>query len=195
MIKPLCVMFCTLLICAGMGGTTTGMVVSDETRAEAGSYRMVEVPWELVNQCGHQPYSDTSQAFCWAYCRIILDGTAHKYTEFWTGSAAVSPLAAGFHRFARTSSQEALFDILQENIDRGFPVVLAAMENTTPDHFVVVVGYRADVSQLTAGDFCILDPANAEIRAGNGDKESYTSLDSVSLPAGEQVYAAVHSGG
>lgn len=49
--------------------------------------------------------------------------------------------------------------------------MLAAMEDITPDHFVVVVWYRDDVFHLMAGDFFIFEPTNAEIRAGNGNEE------------------------
>lgn len=40
--------------------------------AASGSNIMVSVPWDKINNCGHQQYSGPCQAYCWAYCRIIL---------------------------------------------------------------------------------------------------------------------------
>lgn len=187
--KPISIILCALLICGAAGSVPQGPPAPDQAAEEAGLCVMAEVPWERINQCGHQPYAGAGQAVCWAYCRIILDGEAHRYTEYWRGETAASPLAAGYSSFARAASKQALLEVLRENIDKGCPVVLGILDQHTRSRFVVVIGYRDNPSPGTGDVFLILDPADPSIRPENGDRESYAELPSSALDQETCIYA------
>lgn len=152
--------------------------------AASGSNIMVSVPWDKINNCGHQQYSGPCQAYCWAYCRIILDNTPHTYRDYWTGSQAVAPSAAGYvSQSLKMKSKQILLETICNNIDLGRPVVVGV--NGTPGyaHFVVAIGYRAgcDRSHLSENDILILDPASSSVDAANGANETYSYLSSYAL--------------
>lgn len=152
--------------------------------AASGSNVMVSVPWDKINNCGHQQYSGPCQAYCWAYCRIILDNTPHTYRDYWTGSQAVAPSAAGYvSQSLKMKSKQILLETICNNIDLGRPVVVGV--NGTPGnaHFVVAIGYRAacNRSNLSESDILILDPASSRIDATNGTNETYSYLSSRTL--------------
>lgn len=152
--------------------------------AASGGNVIVSVPWGKVNTCGHQQYSGPCQAYCWAYCRIILDNAPHTYRDYWTGSQAVAPSAAGYiSQSLNMKSKQILLETICNNVDLGRPVVVGV--NGTPGyaHFVVAIGYRAscDRSHLSENDILILDPASSSIDAANGANETYSYLSSYTL--------------
>lgn len=146
---------------------------------------MVDVPWGRINKCGHQAVSGPCQAYCWAYCRIILDDAAHTYRDYWTGSQAVAPSAAGYSsQTTKMTSKQKLLETICNNVDLGRPVVVRVKgTGKAPFHFVVAIGYKAncDRSNLKESDILILDPASSSIKPRAGSKETYTYLNSRTL--------------
>lgn len=153
---------------------------------------IVSVPWELINKCGHQAVSGPCQAYCWAYCKIILDNKAHTYRDYWTRyqgndgqwhEAATAPSAAGYtSQTAKMTSKQVLLKTICDNVDQGRPVVVRA-KGSKAFHYVTAIGYRAgcDKNNLTEGDILVLDPASKAIQATAGAKETYTYLNSRTL--------------
>lgn len=146
---------------------------------------MVDVPWGRINKCGHQAVSGPCQAYCWAYCRIILDDAAHTYRDYWTGSQAVAPSAAGYSsQTTKMTSKQKLLETICNNVDLGRPVVVRVKgTGEAPFHFVVAIGYKAncDRSNLKESDILILDPASSSIKSRAGSTETYTYLNSCTL--------------
>lgn len=153
---------------------------------------IVSVPWELINKCGHQAVSGPCQAYCWAYCRIILDNKSHTYRDYWTRyqdsygqwhEAAASPSVAGYvSQTANMTSKQVLLKTICDNVDQGRPVVVR-VKGSKAFHYVTAIGYRAgcDKNNLTEGDILILDPASKTIQATAWSKETYTYLSSCTL--------------
>lgn len=178
-------------------------VAGDTIAATNSGNVMVNVPWKLINQCGHQTVSGPCQAYCWAYCRIILDNKAHKYTDYWTGTMAKAPSAAGYGNYTYASTEQAYYKVLYDNINKGRPVVVFVRgsrisgTNSYNDHFVVVIGYKSscNTSNFKQSDFLILDPASYKITSSNGSKATYTSLDSRVLVKNKYGYFATNGKG
>lgn len=153
---------------------------------------IVSVPWELINKCGHQAVSGPCQAYCWAYCRIILDHTSHTYRDYWTRyqgndgkwhETAAVPSAAGYtSQTAKMTSKQIFLKTICDNVDEGRPVVVR-VKGSKAFHYVTAIGYRegCDMNNLTESDILILDPASKSIQATAGAKETYTYLNSRTL--------------
>lgn len=146
---------------------------------------IVSVPWEKINSCGHQAVSGPCQAYCWAYCRIILDNTAHTYRDYWTGKLAVSPSAAGYvSQTTKMTSKQRLLETICDNVDLGRPVVVSVQgKNGAKFHYVVAIGYRkeCDRNSLKESDILILNPANGAINPAARTQETFTYLNSCTL--------------
>lgn len=159
-------------------------VISIPTYAANEETVIVSVPWEKINNCGHQAFSGPCQAYCWAYCRIILDNQAHTYFDYWTGSQAKAPSAAGYaSQSVYMKSKQTLLETICNNVDLGRPVVVGV--NGTPGyaHFVVAIGYKAGCNRnhLSESDILILNPASSAINVTRGSSETYTYLSSCTL--------------
>lgn len=169
------------------------------TTAEATSSNsnvILSIPWNLINKCGHQSVSGPCQAYCWSYCRIILDNRSHKYIEYWTSDGAKLPSAANYNDGQTANTKAALLKIVYENINLGRPVVLRVVGSSGWSyHFVVAVGYRAgcDFNNLSEKDILILDPANKSIKESAGSNETYSYLNSHTL-SGNRYWTAKSGG-
>lgn len=162
---------------------------------------LVNVPWSLINQCGHQAVSGPCQAYCWAYCRIILDQKAHTYRDYYVdGAGGATPSTVGYNDGKGAASTSELFKIIYDNVNAGKPVMLRVLgskkaDGTYYNHFVVAIGYKAtnNPNSLKQSDILILNPTNKEIKQGAGSSETYTYLSSCTL--NENRYWAAKSGG
>lgn len=151
---------------------------------------LLSVPWNLINKCGHQAVSGPCQAYCWAYCRIILDNKLHKYTDYWTGTQATAPSKAGYSSItSQLSSKQKLLETIYKNIQAGRPVVVR-VKGSSQYHFVVAIGYlkNCDPNNLKESDILILDPANGNIKPSAGAKTTYSYLSSRVLSTVEKGY-------
>ena len=100
-------------------------IIPVNATAIANEHTMVSIPWNLINKCGHQAVSGPCQAYCWAYCRIILDNQSHNYSEYWTGTMAKAPSVAGYtSQSAKMTSKQILLETICNNVDLGRPVVV-----------------------------------------------------------------------
>jgi len=154
------------------------------TAKAANSYVMLSVPWKSINQCGHQTSSGPCQAYCWAYCRMILDRKAHTYSDYWiSGVGGVAASTAGYQEGAKVSSTQELLKKVYAEINKGRPVMVQVDGYYGTYHYVVAIGYRADCDpkNLRASDILILDPANSAIQSSAGTRETYTFLSSCTL--------------
>lgn len=157
--------------------------------ATSGENVIISVPWEKINNCGHQPpYSTYCQAYCWAYCRIILDNQPHSFQDYWTGTQAKLPSVAGYNDGKNVSTTTEMLRIIYDNINSGHPVMLHVRgtqkkDGTYNNHYVVAIGYRAgsDPNNLSPNDILILNPSNRAINSSAGSNETYTYLSSCTL--------------
>lgn len=158
-------------------------IIPVNATAIANEHTMVSIPWNLINKCGHQAVSGPCQAYCWAYCRIILDNQSHNYSEYWTGTMAKAPSVAGYtSQSAKMTSKQILLETICNNVDLGRPVVVR-VKGSKAFHYVVAVGYKTNCNRnnLEESDILILDPVNKAINVLAGEKETYTYLSSCTL--------------
>ena len=151
-------------------------------KAEAANYTLLTIPWNYINQCGHQATSGPCQAYCWAYCRIILDNKPHQYTEYWLASSGLAKAAsaAGYKVNDRLSSEKEFLKAIYNEINKGRPPVITVKGSGSNLHYVTCIGYRTgcNPNNLSTSDIAILNPANAAITSSAGSKQTYSLLSS-----------------
>lgn len=147
---------------------------------------LLNIPWSYINQCGHQASSGPCQAYCWAYCRIILDNSPHTYNEYYiSGVGGVAPATAGYQVNARLSSETEFLKAIYNEINKGRPPVITVRgssrgDGTYNNHYVVCIGYRTgcNPNSLSTSDILILNPANSAITSSAGSNRTFTYLNS-----------------
>lgn len=196
--KHIVALLLSLVILISLPFVSTSVQAADSGETNV----FVTVPWELINRCGHQAVSGPCQAYCWAYCRIILDNTAHTYRDYYVnGVGGVAPSTAGYNDGKGASSTPELLKIVYDNINIGRPVMLKVVgskksDGTYNNHYVVAIGYKANSNpnNLSESDIFILDPANKNIKEDAGANETYTYLSSRTL-RDDYRYWTAKSGG
>lgn len=179
-----------------------GVFPCTQAYAATNSDVILDVPWNYINNCGHQAVSGPCQAYCWAYCRIILDNSPHTYRDYYKkNEGGVAPSAAGYNNRIRANSTLDMLRSVYENINLGRPVMIGVRgskktDGTYRDHFVVAIGYKAgtDPNNLKTGDILILDPANKKIAAGSGSNRTYTFLNSYTISKTNAYWTAKKGG-
>lgn len=194
-IRKLFVILLAIIILSGTFPVT-------QANAASSSNVILDIPWNYINQCGHQAVPGPCQAYCWAYCRIILDKTPHTYLDYYiTGKGGVAPATAGYNDRIRASTISAMLKVVYDNINMGRPVMVGVRgskksDGTYRDHFVVAIGYRVGCNRdnLTTNDIIILDPSNKSITSTAGSSKTYTYLSSYTVSS-TNAYWTAKSGG
>lgn len=193
-IRSFLAMALSISLCLTAFSTVCGPASAAET---TDGVTTVSVPWNLINKCGHQAFSGPCQAYCFAYCRTILDGKYHGYTEYWiNGVGAVSNAAAGYNDGVQTKSVQELLKVVYDNVNMGRPLILRVDgQNGSWYHWVVAIGYKTncDPNNLKTSDILILDPASKIINASKGTTPTYTYLSSCKINGNS--YRTPKSGG
>lgn len=133
--------------------------------------RTLPINWSLIKSTGKQSRVEKN-CLCraLAYCRDIIDGYAHKWTEYSEGyirsygrySYTAVCSKAGYTKKTSTS-QATVYKTIYDNIQKGKPVVInvddGAGKRSTGCHYVAVVGYVnvTNTSKLSASNFLIID--------------------------------------
>jgi hypothetical protein len=123
----------------------------------------------LINQTGHQNgVSGPCGCYALAYCRDILDGIAHQWTDYSEGwrddlgrySYSMVPSKAGYSGSWATTKQGVL-RALYDSINAGKPGMVHVV--TTNGHYVAIVGYQnvTDPNNLSEANFLMIDSANS----------------------------------
>ena len=143
--------------------------------------KTLNINWDNIAAVGKQEAHSVS---CWcfanAYCRTIIDGRVHSWSEYDANggysqfSAASSPQIAGYVRHVSYDKQASL-KAIYDSINKGYPVVVNVSSYYAPDHFVAVVGYTnvTNTNSLSESNFLIIDsvyykPNAAENMGGTG---------------------------
>ncbi|MCD8107921.1 MAG: RICIN domain-containing protein [Oscillospiraceae bacterium] len=128
------------------------------------SSKTLSINWTYINGTGRQTESGPCLCYALAYCRDILDGKTHMWTEYRENSNSVAGLASkASYTKKYTKNSSDVYKAIYEQIEAGKPVVIRVgylKGRSTGTHFVTVVGYTnvTDTSQLSASNFIILDP-------------------------------------
>ena len=132
------------------------------------SQKMLLIDWDKIKEVGHQSYSGPCGAYALAYCRTMLDGYVHYYTEYyidewshWSYGSYVN----GYYPSMKSDGYKFLYN----EIEKGKPIVIKVPGTGNNDHFVAVVGYEnvKSLDSLTAYNFLILDPNSSTFSTEN----------------------------
>ena len=144
--------------------TTTTTTTSNTSKSKTLSINM-----NVINQTGPQPYSGPCGCFAVAYCRDILDGKAHKWTEFNNGGTTNTAVwSKAKYESKNGSNKQAVLKACYDNINNNKPVVVRVTGNGSSGHYITVVGYTnvTNVNSLSEKNFKIIDPVKSAFSKG-----------------------------
>ena len=154
--------------------------VETNTSHEYGS-GILNINWSHIRSVGHQSVSGPCACYALAYCRTILDGYPHSWTEYNASSSSnPSEASAGWYLGSYESTfptqKSVAFERMYSEVINGNPVVVKV--NGSPQHYVAVVGIEnvTSTSILTAESFIIIDPAGSTYEAINMRSAGYDLL-------------------
>lgn len=159
---------------------------SGPVNQNTGSSKTLNINWTLIRNTGKQSESGPCLCYALAYCRDILDGTQHKWTEFSEGYLsskgryshnAVSGKAGYSKKYA--SSTAAVYTAVYNELNKGKPVIINVKNGRSSGcHYVAVVGYVNVTSStaLSASNFLIIDSAGGGYNTENLGSLGYTLL-------------------
>ena len=137
-----------------------------------------------LDKVGRQTESGPCGCYALAYCRTILDGYAHSWTEFdgsgtHESSKAWASWTSGTYtpEFPNEGQKDLAFQLLYQSITNGKPAIVKV---TFPNsqHYVAVVGYENVTRHgpLSAANFLILDSAASTRNVYNMAELNYDIL-------------------
>ena len=146
----------------------------DELRPFYGEYGWLQLALDrpLLEQVGHQRRGQACACYSLAYCRTLLDGEAHPYSDFNLGTneddAWCSWTAGSYESLNLTDACEVYERMVQE-LCGGNPVVILVHGSRTVQHYVAIVGFENIVpgEPLTAYNFLMLDPCAFDFEPQN----------------------------
>lgn len=141
--------------------TTTTVTTASKT---------LNVDMGIIQKTGYQPESGPCGCYALAYCRDIIDGKAHSWTEYSNEGYVKSLGRYGYTvnwskgKFVSKtgSSKSDVFKALYNSINSGKPAVVRVKGNGSTGHYVAVVGYKnvTNVNSLSEKNFLIIDSAS-----------------------------------
>ena len=133
------------------------VLASDAEAATTYNKKVLSINWDNINAVGIQTYSGPCAAYALAYCRTMLDGSVHSYTEYYIDGWCHWYLGSYVNGYYTSSEQDAYKFIFQQ-IENGDPVVVRVTAWSS-EHYVAVVGYEnvKTTDSLTASNFLVID--------------------------------------
>lgn len=180
------------------------MIPSCIITANAASSCTLYINWDDIKGVGHQtPYTSACACFAVAYCRTILDGEIHSWSEYDLNggakgqSGAVAQWSKGKYTTSAKSTVNATLKAVYDQINNGRPAILHVKGGrSTGQHWVAVVGYQnvSNENSLTYDNFLIIDSVASKYEienlgalgyklketSGKGYRYAYTASGSVS---------------
>ena len=143
------------------------------TEAAEYSQAILAINWGNIQSVGHQaPKGQACACYGLAYCRTILDGKVHYYSEYSSGTneynAYCSWWLGQYNGFFPSDKSDAYRRIYSE-ISAGRPVVVKVKGVRSSHHYVTIVGFEnvASDASLSASNFLIIDPCASSFVAEN----------------------------
>ncbi len=149
----------------------------DAYNASASNSALLNINWDHIKSVGHQVVDGPCACYALAYCRTILDGQVHVWTEYQASPEAydVGWWKGSYDGFF-PGSKTAIYERMYSEISKGKPVVVKV--NGSPQHYVAVVGYENvdSTDALSNSNFLIIDPAGSSFSAVNMKNAGYDIL-------------------
>lgn len=144
-----------------------------EFQAVSRSYSrlVLDVDWSLIEQVEHQQGGEACACFALAYCRTMLDGRPHQYSEFNIGTVehAWCSWSLGSYDMRFLTDKNEAYELIFQQLTNGKPVVACVSGLRSTQHYVAFVGYENAVSgqPLSADNFLIIDSVAPYYEAEN----------------------------
>ncbi len=143
---------CLILVC-------TVFTVHAETAG-----RQLPLDQEKLQAVGKQDSrGEACSCYALAYCRTILDGTVHSFSEYnQNGDTEFNVLCVwskGGYASVTAESRQQVLQACYDSINAGRPLILHVRTKYS-QHWVTVVGYRnvKNVKEMTEENLLIIDP-------------------------------------
>lgn len=145
--------------------------------AEYGWLRL-ELDEPLLELVGHQRRGVTCACYSLAYCRTLLDGERHLFSEYNLGRGEEDAWCSwldGDYESNGTRSANEIYERLYSELCKGKPSVIQIKGPNTQQHYVAVVGFENVVNgqPLSTYNFLILDPCAASFEPLNMGQLGY----------------------
>ncbi len=143
---------------------------STTTSVSNSKSKTLNIDWSNINSTGFQPKSGPCGCYALAYCRDIIDGKSHSWTEYSNEGYVKSLGRYGYtaswtkasYKTKKCSSNQDAFRAAYDSINSGKPVVFyVSGGRSTGSHYIAIVGYTnvSNVNSLSASNFLIIDSA------------------------------------
>ncbi len=128
---------------------------------------LLDLDWAQIEEVGFQFGGQACACYSLAYCRTILDGYAHRMSEYNSGTSeedAWCQWAWGDYRSENYLFSPDAYEIIYQELCGGNPVVALVWGPRTYHHYVAIVGFENVVKgrELSAFNFRIIDPCAPE---------------------------------
>lgn len=132
----------------------------------------------LLELVGHQRRGVTCACYSLAYCRTLLDGERHLFSEYNLGfgeeDAWCSWLYGDYNSFGSFSASD-IYERMYLELCEGKPSVILVKGPNTRQHYIAVVGFEnvTNGAPLDAYNFLILDPGAEDFEPRNMGELGY----------------------
>lgn len=156
--KGLWITFVVLMVCGIFAPLNTWKV-------KAASSKVLAVNWNNIASVGNQPQgSDACACYSLAYCRTMLDGRVHSWSEYDVNggnpyNSCASWTKGGYGYVAGVSTAQAAYRACYDSINNNRPAILFVTGSRSTGHYVTVIGYQnvSNANSLSASNFLIID--------------------------------------
>ena len=140
------------------------LICSIMTITDAASSKVLPLNEALLRQTGKQDSrGEACSCYALAYCRTILDGKSHKFSEYnQNGDTEFNVTCVwsigGYYSVTADSKKEVL-KACYESINHNRPLIIH-VQTKYSQHWVTVVGYEdvGDADKMTEKNLLIIDP-------------------------------------
>lgn len=138
----------------------TGSVDYQPVEREYGRL-LLDVDWSLIEQVEHQNGGQACACYALAYCRTLLDGVPHQYSEYNIGTVerAWCSWVLGDYDMRSCLDLYEAYDVIYQELCSGNPVIACVSGSRATQHYIAIVGFENAVSgqPLSANNFLIID--------------------------------------
>ena len=155
---------------------------------------VLNVDWSLIEQVEHQHGGQACACFSLAYCRTILDGVPHQFSEYNSGTSeydAWCQWSWGNYVSMNFLDTNDAYEYIYKELCAGNPVVALVWGPRTYHHYVAIVGFEYVVSgqNLSAYNFLCIDPCATSYLLENMGEIGYDLK-----PLSDETYQVVCDG-
>lgn len=159
-----------LSVDGSFGPSTISKMKSVLSTSATPSSKTLSINWNNINSTGYQSVSGPCGCYALAYCRDIIDGKSHSWTEYSYEGYVKSLGRYGYtaswgkanYVSKNSTSTSTVYKAMYDSLKSGKPVIVNVTGGrSTGSHYIAIVGYTnvSDTNSLSAKNFLIIDSA------------------------------------